>query len=296
MAESSKRLNFRIHALVPYNRTTGVPYGNFKVLGSGSMNSTFESVSLMGGSQRGAWGVEVTTANHDFTCGIKEWPDALYQIFLGIAPTATAASLTGSVQNFANKSGTSIFDASTGIATATSKSGAEADLKASSYVVKYVSATTVDVYMMSDVQKKKGTDITLQDDLQKITVTPLTITASTATEIPGTGVELTGGSGIIALTATDTATFDTYPIHSGVSEVVIGSSAENFIEFGCWVIAQETASNAIFMIDIYKGFATSGANLAFGEKEYAETDIVIKALYDQVKDGVYKVYHIDSTT
>ena len=74
MSESEKKILFGIHAVVPYVRATRKPFGKFSVLGAGSLNSTLESVDLVGGSNKSPWATEVTTFNHELTFGLKEFP------------------------------------------------------------------------------------------------------------------------------------------------------------------------------------------------------------------------------
>jgi hypothetical protein len=97
-------------------------------------------------------------------------------------------------------------------------------LKYNYYWVVAADPTTVDVYAASNFQFKRGTDLFFDSDVLKITTSPLTIVQSAAVEIPGTGIELTGDSGIIAMTAGDVAFFDVVPPHNGVSDIDIGSA------------------------------------------------------------------------
>lgn len=293
MALSNPRILYGVHSVSPYSRTTGLPYGMLRVLAGSTFEMSGDQQTLFGGSFRFPWAVENGEINATLTINTKEYPDFLFTLFLGKAPTAIAADTDGDVSGFANVSGSSIFDASTGIATATVKSGSEADLKFGKYIVKYASATTVDVYLLSDVDANRGTDVSYVDDALKITSSALTITASTAVTIPNCGIELTGGSGTIALVAGDTAEFLVQPIHTGGMEVSIGGSADEFVEFGAILMSAKRATGELFEIDVYRAVG-NGLSLGADEKAFSESSITATAFYDSAKNAICKIRAIDA--
>lgn len=309
MALSNPRINFSIHSIAPYARATktigsttfykGLPFGIFKVLGDASFDLKASSVQLKGGSSLYPWASEVTGVDAEFTCNVKESPDMLYSIFGGATVTNTAASTTGSVVAMQQGNGTSVFSATTGIASATIKSGSEADLKFNYYVIKAVGATTVDVYAMTDLQFANGTAATYQDDLLKITASPLTIVTSTAVEVPGTGIELTGGSGTIALTTNDTAVYQAVAAHGGISTIDIGKQGAIFPEHGILLYGKERSDGTLFEINIFKAQATSGMIIPMSEGDFQITDLTVKCLNDSAPidgSGVAKVATIRAIT
>jgi len=238
MGLSNPNSIFGVHSVTAYNPDTLVPYGTAKVVGQANLNFSGELVPLNGGSSAYPWRVERGLISSEVTLTLREYPDWLYAAFLGKAVTSNAAETGGAIGSaLTNANGTSVVDAATGIATATVKSGSEADLKAGLYVVVAASATTVDVYAMSDVDFAQGTDLEFVDDSLKITASALTITASTAVTIPNLGVELTGGSGTIGMTTGDTAFFEIRPINTGSTEVVIGASNETYVDVGLLLAA-----------------------------------------------------------
>ena len=273
---------------VPYRRSDRLPYGILKVLGGGTLSLTAEYEELFGGSNKFAWAIEAKTVTSEFTATVKSMPDFMFEIFLGASVTTTAASATGTVGTIANTNGTTVADASTGIASATAKSGSETDLKTGLYVVKAVSSTTVDVYCYTDIDFLEGTDLTYQDDALKVTASALTITASAAVEVPNTGIELTGGSGVIALTTGDTAFFEVAKAHGGISDIVIGQSATTFPAHGQLCLAQKRSNGDIFEIEIYNALA-AGFPIPIEETVFSIPELTVKLVYDSTLDAVAKI-------
>jgi len=259
---------------------------------------TSENVKLFGGSNRFPWAVEPTTFSSELSVTVREWPESLWEVVMGESPSKTAASATGTItEALVNKNGTSVLDATTGIASATIKSGSEADLKTTKYVVKAASTTTVDVYAYNDVDNELGTAFTFQDDLLKITASPLTISMGAAVEVPGTGIELTGGSGTIGMTTDDTAEYATAPIHDGYTSVDIGTSTQKFPNVGIYISGQKTSDDKrIVILELYKCVPTGGLTIPFGEKAFHEGELTFDATYDSAKNAVGRIYMLNSTS
>lgn len=293
MSLSERRQIFGVHSVTPYNRTTGEPYGIAKVVKDSSIAISGELVENSGGSNPWPWGVEQGKISGEMSLKFSEYPDFVFELFLGKAVSSVNAETSGNCSTLTNKYGTSVV-ASTGIATATVKAASKADLKFTRFVVKAVSATTVDVFAMSDEDFTRGTDKEFVNDLLKITASALTITTATAVEIPGYGVELTGGAGTIGMTTGDTATFEVRPIHTGGLTVRIGANGEVAPEFGCVVMSQRRSSDEMFEIDAFKCRA-SGLPLGFAEKAWSEVEAKAKLLYDAAKNGVFDIRYVDAS-
>lgn len=294
MSLSENRIVYGIHSICPYRRSDGLPYGILKVLGGGTLSLSAEYEDLYGGSQKFAWASEAKTLTSEFTATVKSMPDFLFELFLGASVVSTAASATGTVGALANLKGTSVLEATTGIDNVAAKAGSESDLKAGKYVVKVVSATTVDVYNMTDIDFSNGTDLTYVDDSLKITETALTITASTAVEVPNTGLELTGGSGTIDLgDAGNTAVFEVAAAHGGISDITIGKASTTFPSHGQLCLAQKRSNGDIFEIEIYNAVG-AGFPITLEETVFSIPELTIKLQYDSDKDAVAKVRAIAS--
>jgi len=293
MALSNPRSFFGVHSVTPYNTSTKEYYGTLKVLGSSSLNFSGELVALNGGSSKFPYHVEDGLITAEIALTFREYPDFVFELFLGKAVTTTSAQTSGSVTALANGKGTSVLQASTGIASVGLKSGSSADVKFAQYVVKAASTTTVDVYAATDIDFARGTDATYQNDLLKITATALTITASTAVEIPGTGLELTGGSGTIGMTAGDTAYFSSKPINSASVDVVIGGGSDSFPEFGAIVLAKQRGNGQMAEFDLYRCKAV-GLPIGLEENTWSEASVTAQAFFDSTRDGVFSMRTADA--
>lgn len=281
------RISYGIHSICAFRISDGLPYGILKVLGGGTLTLSSEFEELFGGSNKFAWAVEAKTISTEWTATVKSMPDFMFELFLGASVSTTAASATGTVGSFENVKGASVLEATTGIASVAAKAGSEADLKDSVYIVKAVSPTTVDVYALTDIEFKKlgGQSLDYIDESLKITETPLTIVASTAVEVPKTGVELTGGSGTIGMTAGDTARYDVRSAHGGVSTIDIGKSSTVFPEHRQVCLGQKRSNGDTFEIELYKVLG-SGMPIPLEEQAFSIPELAMKLVYDDANDKV----------
>lgn len=287
MALSDPRAVFGIHSVTPYSRTTGEFYGTLKVLDSSSFSLSGELIELTGGSNKYPWAVEDGPFTAELTLAFGQYDDFLYELFLGKAVTANAAEATGSVSAITNKNGTSTVDATTGIASVGVTSGDHGDLKFGKYVVKVASSTTVDLYVSSDVDFARGTDGSYTNDLLLIE-SGITIPGTSGTVASANyGLEFTGGSGAIAMTTGDTATFSVRPPNTSSMDVVIGGASDSFPEMGMILMAQKRGGSTgeLFEIDVYRVKAI-GMPFGFTKNEWSVAEITAKAFYDSAQNGV----------
>ena len=293
MTLSRNQSIFGIHSIALYNFETLQPYGIFKTVGSLTLSNAQEQIPLHGGASPYPWEVEsgVKTAEGSFL--IRELPDSAFLPIEGTAATTNAAEASGASTALANIGGTSVV-ASTGIATVGVETGSEADVKTGMYLVRVATATTVDVYSLTDVDALRGTDLVYQDDALKITASALTITTSTAVSIPNTGLELTGGSGTIGMTVGDTAWFDARSINTGSTDVTVGATGVISPTVGILCAAQKKGNNEIFLLDIMKA-TTGGLPFNFTEKAWMESEITFQAAYNSVRNGVYRHIRVNGS-
>lgn len=287
MALSDPRIVYGVHAFTPYSRTTGLPYGTSKVLESSNFSITGELNALNGGSSKFPWAIEEANVTAELQLKVKQVEDWMFELFLGKAPTLVDTPDTGGEVTTLTSKVAGVFSATVGVASVGLKAGASADVKFGKYVVKYVSATTVDVYAMNDLDFNRGTDKTFENDLLKITASALTIATATAVEVPGFGIELTGGSGTIALVAGGTATFEVLPPFTKSMSVTVGGSSDTFPEFGALMVAQQRSNGEMFEVDAFR-CKGSGLPIGFTEKEFGQPEIAAQAFYDSAKNGVAK--------
>lgn len=292
---SAPRIWFGIHSLSPFSRVDKTPYGILKVIGSASLGIASSVEEMYGGAQRFSWAAEAKTFKSSMDCKVKAYPGFLFSQFMGATVTDNAAEPLASVTALVNFKGTSVFAATTGIASVGVKAGSEAQVKFGSYIVKAVTATTVDVYAMSDVDFPRGAGLSFVNDTLKITATPLTITASGSVDIPNTGLQLTGGSGSIALVSGDTATFTSRPENTTSSDISIGKSSTSLPSFGCVLLGQKRATAEMVEITAHNCVA-EGFPIPFDEMKFSEASIKLSCLYDSVQDEVFHVRAVNPIT
>jgi hypothetical protein len=258
-----------------------------KVLAGSSLKLDAKLVELRGGSQKYPWASEDGDITSDMSLKVRQIDDFMFTLFLGAAPTANAAETTGNVSTLTNKKGTSVLQATTGIASVSALSGSEADMKFSKYVVVAVSATTVDVYAYTDADFGRGTNGSYSTDLLKIAAAQTITTGGAATNITGYGIKFTGGSGTIGMTTGDSATFSVRPPNSGNSVVTVGAVADEiFPEFGAIIMAQKRGNQELFEIDAFRCKA-SGMPIDFNMGAWHETEVKAQLLYDSTLDGLF---------
>ncbi|AHZ84646.1 hypothetical protein Bb109J_c1956 [Bdellovibrio bacteriovorus] len=277
---------FGVHAFAPYSRKDGKFYGKASCIGNSSFVMTGEQVELYGGAQKAPYAIEDANIKTEITLLFKEYSNWMYMLFLGATPTAIAESANGQVTALTNKFGTLV--AATGLASIEAKVGSESSLKFGKYVVEAASATTVNLYASSDIDFKRGTAKTFVDDSLKINAAPLTITTGAKTDVPGFGLELTGGAGAIGMTPGDTAVFEVLPPLEEAMEVTIGGASDTFPEFGAIMLAQQRSNGEMFEIDAFRVKA-AGLPHSLQEKKFAEAELKATAFYDATKNGIAKL-------
>lgn len=292
MSLSNPRQIFGVHSVTPYSRTTGEPYGYVRVIKDSSLSLSGELIENTGGSNKFPWGIETGKITAELSLKFSEYPNFVFELFLGKAVTATSAETSGNVSTLTDKYGTSVVDASTGIASvAAIPSTGPANLKFGRYLVKAASATTVDIYLMSDVDAVRGTDVEYVDDTLKIISSAQTITSGANTDVASLGLRFAGGSGTIGMTTGDTATFEVRPINSKAITARIGASTDVQPEFGCIIISQKLGSDELFEVDAFRCKA-SGLPIGLAEKAYSELEAKAKLLFDSAKNGVFDIRHV----
>lgn len=295
MSLSAPKLLYGVHSVCPYSRTTGLPYGILKVVGSANLTISSEKEKLYGGSQKYAWGSEVKTITSEVAMKVKAFEGFMFELFLGATVTESSADTSGAITTAANKNGTSVIDATTGIASIAINASTKTSLKFGRYVVKAVNATTVNFYVLSDVDFDRGTDVSYQSDSLEVLAAAVTVTDSGGTtDVDSLGITITGGSGTVAMTADDTATFEIKPPSSVSSVIVLGKASASFPEFGAVFVSQRLSDGQMCEVNAYKCSA-AGFPIAMTENAWAETDITIDMLYDSVLDKLAEIRMISPT-
>lgn len=295
MGLTKNRVVFGVHSISPYRISDHLPYGTLKVLGGANLELTGESEDLYGGSSKFAYASEATQVSTQLTANVKSYPDFLMELFLGATVTTEAAEAAGEILGSANWKGTSVIHATTGIASVGLISADSADLKFGRYVIVAVGAAAVDVYAMSDIDFNRGNKGDYLTDGLKIAANQTITTGGVETNLPNYGIKLTGGSGTIALVTGDTAVFDVFPPHKGISLIDVGSATAQFPNFGAFMLAAKNGERQIFQIQAYN-VAGSGMPLPLQERAFMVSDLTMKLLRDETLDRVFRITAIEEVS
>lgn len=289
MALSQPRTLFGVHSITPYSRTDGTPYGTALVLQGSTFQMEGNTIELLGGSNKYPWQIEDgdITATLNFT--ISEYPNWLFTLFGGKAPTQGSAETSGNISSIVDKKGTSVVAATGLLATVTATT--PADMKMGKYVIKATASDAVAIYCLSNVDFSRGTDADFTNDALLID-TWSGITSGSTHLIPNFGLTLTAGASATSMTVDDTATFTVRPVNTFNRVGVIGGIADEYPEFGCVVYAQKNAAGAVFEFDVYKMKAI-GINFGSERKTFGQSEYSAKAAYDSVKNGIMEFREIE---
>lgn len=285
MALSKPRTVFGVHSVTPYRLSDKTPYNMARVVQGSTFSLEGDTVELKGGSNRFSWAIEDGDIDATLAFTVSEYPNWLFELFGGKAPTQGSAEPSGNLSQMVNAKGTSVI-AATGLeSTATAQT--PSDLKMNKLVIKATGANEVKIYGMSDADFGRGTaDEFENDDL--LLATWSTISPSGTFDIPNQGIRLTAGPSATALVSGDTAVLDVRPVNTFNRVVKIGGIADEFPEFGAFIFAQKSASGALFRIQAYR-LKAIGLGLGAERKQFAENEYSAKAVYDSVENAVCEI-------
>lgn len=292
MAQSEPRIIYGVHGCTLYSRTTGIPYGELRVLKGSSLALTGELVDQMGGSQKYPWASEEGAITSELSLNVGELPNFMFTLFLGAAPTDNAAETSGNISTAVDKNGTTIIDAANGMSSVSLLSGSAANLKFGKYVIEGVGTATFNVYYSTSLDLGRGTNGTLLGDTLMIG-SAVAFTSSVAS-IPSFGLQF-NQIGTPSFTAGDTATFEVRPINSASTTVTIGGVDQTFPEFGALVYSQKRGNYQEFEIDLFRCKA-AGMPLPFEMGAFAGFEVKAKVLYDSTLAGIFAMRHVKPTS
>ena len=291
MALSKPRTIFGVHSVTPYSRTTKIPYGEAQVLQGSTFAMEGDTISLLGGSNKFSWQIEDGDIDATLSFTVSEYPNWLFELFGGKAPTQGTAETSGNISAVVDFNGTSVV-AATGIASVTAiPSTGAANLKFGKYTIEATGADSFKVYASSDADFGRGTDGSFLDDSLAIFSQTGATTGSTY-DITAFGLRITMGASATAMVAGDTAIFEVRPINTFNRSVRIGGIADTFPEFGCLIYAQKSGSGALFEIDAFKMKAI-GMNLGADRKAFGQSEYSAKASYDQTLNGICDIREVE---
>ena len=94
-------------------------------------------------------------------------------------------------------------------------------------MIKALTANTLGIFLLSDIDLARGTAAVYTDDTLQITDT-ISIATTVGTDVTDLGLTLTGGGTTTAFTTGDTATFEVLPPSTKSSAIVVGASGVTF--------------------------------------------------------------------
>ena len=291
MALSKPRTIFGVHSVTPYSRTTKIPYGEAQVIQGSTFSMEGDLISLKGGSNRFDWQIEDGDVDATLAFTVSEYPNWLFELFGGKAPTQGAAEASGNISAVADYFGVSVVGA-TGIASvATIPTTGAANLKFGKYTIAATGADSFKVYAASDADFGRGTDGSFTNDSLEI-FSQTGATSSATYDITAFGLRITMGASAPAMVSGDTAIFEVRPINTFNRSVRIGGIADSFPEFGCLIYAQKSGTGALFEIDAFKMKAI-GLSLGADRKAFAQSEYSAKAAYDSVMNGICDIREVE---
>jgi hypothetical protein len=276
--------NFGIHQATFKDLVNKDVWGTAFILDGAEPDFNQDLIDLRGGSSAFPWSSAPGEATGEIPITIKQYDKNVLRFLNPYIDGSQIENDTGEslgdVSAIENIEGTSVVDATTGIASIAADAGNESLLTYGSYIAVAVSSTTIDIYLDTNIDGK----ISYVDDTLKVTDTPITIpgTGGTAT---WNGVEFTGGSGAISMTIGDIAKFGVRPINSYLLQNYIHKDGSSPREFEL-TIAGEKIGDRIRVARYRKCIAGGGGNLKFLYKDWSTIETTIKVLkpceYDHV--------------
>lgn len=285
---SNQPILYGIHSLAPYALTDGLPYGLMKVIGSANLELTTELDKLYAGSNKFPWAAESKTIETNLTAKVKALPGFLFALFLGATVTESGENTAGAAASYENFKGTSVKTSITTVAVSVTN---KANAKFTKYLIKAVSASTVDIYAFSDIDAQRGVDMDFVDDSLKVTAAPVTITTG-ANELADLGLTLTGAASV-ALVAGDTASFAVAPPNTKMTVIDVGAAGMSLPNFGAILYAQKRATGEMCEIEAYNCVG-GGLPLSLEEQAWSQPELKMSCLYSANKGKVFQIRMIEA--
>lgn len=274
---------FGVKAAIFYDRKDFKPVGVFRVISSFEFAREIEKLPLTGGHRNGPWAVEAGEPTNSLTATLMEFPNFAFTQLDNANQTDTLGEDTsGFVGTIANKSGVSVADATTGIASVSIIASSEDKVPLGKIVVAATSvATEVDVYLLGDVASGS---IPVVNELTLLAA-GVTVPGTGGTiDIPDYGITLTGGSGTVAFVDGDTAYFEARPANTKTTEIVMGDKSD-LKNLGLVLVYPRNSNGQHRIVDFPK-VAVGGTSFAGNTREYAEFEFTGMPLLDE-NDELY---------
>lgn len=284
MSLSQPRTIFGVHSLTAFRRDNGMPYGpELRVIQGSTFSSSAELIQLFGGSNIYSWAAETGDATSELAFGVSEYPNWLFEVFGGSAPTQGTAEASGFASSITAKKGVSVVAATGLLPTITVDTAA--NLKTGRYVVKATAVNAFKVYALSDVDFGRGAALDFLDDSMAIAEFTAVAGLGSTHAIAGLGITLTTGASAAAFVVDDTAVFELRAVNTYNREVKIGGISDVFPEFSAIAYGQKNGRGAIWEMMIYR-LKNAGITVGSTRKEFASNEYTATALYDSEENGV----------
>jgi hypothetical protein len=272
-----------IKSLTLYDRDTEIPSAFLRVISEVNIDYKVDFDDLdIGGT---IWDSEQKSKSAELSFTAYDYTDEMVEQLTGGTMTEYESEADGEIVDFANVKGTSVFNATTGIASISVTALEKADLKEGKYTIVASGGNTARVYAASDISFGDGKNTAFIDNSLVITAA-LEFASATGTKVDDYGITLNGGSGTIAFTPGDTASFYVRrPLVTGY-KLKVGGINDTVTECGVWIYPKK--KNTYYtMIDCFK---VKIAGMPIGFKDgYSEYKVTAKLLYDSAKDGYYNL-------
>ena len=243
--------------------------GLITVTSNVEISRTTELITATGGAWKAPVATEygATETSISFTC--LEVPYSVFQA-VGASSTITAASDNGTVSALSNVEGTSVFDATTGIASITVDT--PANLRGNLYVIEAVSATTVNLYSSATQGFSLSPIVTPNSNTLQL-FTTATVTSGGTIAFADLGITLNAGSGTIGMTVGDTAVFSVVEPHNGFHRHILGTDGAAPIAVALEFLSQKRVNGEYTKIFIPN--ATIGS-LPFSMSSFEFSEVTIE--------------------
>lgn len=283
--------NFGVHSLTAYKINDGMPYGpQLRVLQGSTFNLEGQTIELFGGSNKFSWALEEGDTNASLEFSVSEYPNWLFEVFGGRAPTQGAAEVSGNVSDAVNKNGTSVV-AATGLLTAVTTTTA-ANLKFGKYVIRATAADAFKVYGYSDADFGRGASLDFTDDSMELAEFTGVVGSGSTHAIAALGITFTTGASATDLVVGDTATFEIRPVNTFNRSVKIGGIADILPEFSAVLYLQKTARGKVTEATIYR-LKGSGLSIGAERKAFGQNDYSALAAYDSEENAIFELREVE---
>jgi hypothetical protein len=288
MAKTESYKVFGAADIVGYDRTTHEILFCVQAIGDVNSDFTAEIEDLVGGANNYPLAKAVKSFKSSCKATIKEYNPALMEILTGGTKTLHTVSTTGDVTDEANVVGTSLYG-SAGFSAVAVVTGDEADQKEGWFMALAASTTTIDIYAYNPQGLARGTSVTIQDDYNKITASPLTIPSTTGAELTcaDLGIKFTRGAAARSVTQDDAFIFYVQKPATTAYKLKFGAANTTFDNIGVMITSQ-LYNGYMMIIHFYNALAV-GAAFPLKHKGWAEYEINIEPMYDSTEDAVGEI-------